>query len=304
MQCERTVIKTALTFDDLGYVINATKSRFIPKQISTYLGFIINSIRMTVTLTDEKKTDLKEKLENLLDKETLAIREGALVVGHMVASFLASGYGPLYYRNIERKINALKIANGDFDKHMCLSEQAKSDINCWLENIDTMFAPIHLPPIAYTIYTNSSDIGWGVVFEKRRTGGPWEEVEVTALLILIREMLAVYFAIRSFREMFRGKHIKVDSDNTNTVQVINKMGSAHSIECNSTAQLSWQFCRKRDIWLTCTFLSGSQNKGAGFESRKKYRDAEWMLNRSIFSDAVNHFNFTPDIDCFTSRMNC
>ena len=54
----------------------------------------------------------------------------ASVVGHMVASFPASVFGPLYYRNIERdKINALKITNGDFDKHMQLSEQAKSDIN-------------------------------------------------------------------------------------------------------------------------------------------------------------------------------
>ena len=77
--------------------------------------------------------------------------------------------------------------------------------------------------------------------------------------------------------MFRD--IKVHSDNTTTVQLINKMGSTHSIECNSTAQLIWQFCGKHDIWLTCAFLSGSQNKGADFEYRKKYRDAEWMLNR-------------------------
>ena len=230
LQCERTVIKTALTFDDLGYVIHPTKSKFIPKQIATYLGFIINTIRMIVTLTDEKKTDLKEKLENLLERETLAIREVASVVGHMVASFPASAFGPLYYRNIERdKIIALKISNGDFDKHMRLSKQVRSDIYWWLENIDTMFAPIHLPPITSTIYTDSSDIGWGVVFENKRTGGPWKEVEVTSLHINIREMLAVYFATRSFREMFRGKHIKVHSDNSTTVQVINKMGSTHSI---------------------------------------------------------------------------
>ena len=130
------------------------------------------------------------------------------------------------------------------------------------------------------------------------------KIEFTSLHINIREMLAVYFAIKSFREMFRGKRIEVYSDNTTTVQVINKMGSTHSVECNSTAQLIWQFCRKHDIWLTCAFPPGSKNKGADVESRKKYRDAEWMLNRSIFSDAVNHFNFIPNIDCFASRINC
>ena len=98
--------------------------------------------------------------------------------------------------------------------------------------------------------------------------------------------------------------IKVYSDDTTTVQVINKMGSTHSIECNSIAQFIWQFCRKLDIWLTCAFLPGSQNKGADVDSRTKYRDAEWMINRLIFSDAVNHFNFIPDIDSFASRINC
>ena len=97
--------------------------------------------------------------------------------------------------------------------------------NWWLENIDTMFAPIHLPPIAYTfILIHQVLVSWGVVFENKVTGGPWEEVEITSLHINIREMLAVYFAIRSFRAMFRGKHIKVHSDNTSTVQVINKNG--------------------------------------------------------------------------------
>ena len=171
----------------------------------------------------------------------------------------------------------MKIANGDFDKQMWLSEQAKSDINWWLENINTMFAPIHLPPIAYTIYTYSSDIGWGVVFENKRTGGPWEEVEVTSLHINIREMLAVYFAIISFREMFRD--IKVHSDNTTTVQVINKMGSTHSTECNSTAQLIWQFYRKHDIGSPVLFSQAPKIKGLILNPVKKYKDAEWMLNR-------------------------
>ena len=75
-----------------------------------------------------------------------------------------------------------------------------------------MFATMHLPPIAYTINTDSSDIGWGAVFENKRTRGLWEKIEVTSLHINFREILAVYFAIKSFGEMFRGKHIKVYSD--------------------------------------------------------------------------------------------
>ena len=79
-------------------------------------------------------------------------------MGHMASSFPASAFRPLYYRNIERhKINVLKIANGNFSKHMQFLKQVKSDINWWLENNDTMFAPIQLQSITYTINTDSSD---------------------------------------------------------------------------------------------------------------------------------------------------
>ena len=50
---------------------------------------------MIVTLTDEKQTDLKEKLENLLERETLAIREVASVVGHM-SSIYSSRSGIIF----------------------------------------------------------------------------------------------------------------------------------------------------------------------------------------------------------------
>ena len=42
---------------------------------------------------------------------------------------------------------------------------------------------------------------------------------------------------------------------------------------------------------------------ADYESRKGYKDAEWMLNPEIFQKAVKHLKFKPDIDCFASRLN-
>ena len=96
---------------------------------------------------------------------------------------------------------------------------------------------------------------------------------------------------------------KVFSDNTTAVYTINKMGSSKSLNCNETVRLIWQFCRVHNIWITCAHIPGIENTEADAESRKSYRDAEWMLNPQIFSHALRHHRFYPDIDLFASRLN-
>jgi hypothetical protein len=67
--------------DDLGFIIHPEKSVFIPSQELILLGFIINSIDMTITLTPEKKLALQQLCVSLLSKHTPTIREVAQVIG-------------------------------------------------------------------------------------------------------------------------------------------------------------------------------------------------------------------------------
>ena len=58
-------------------------------------------------------------------------------------------------------------------------------------------------------------------------GGTWTSDELE-LHINVKEMLAVLYALRSFREAVEGQHVRVLSDNTTTVFVLNKMGTTRS----------------------------------------------------------------------------
>ena len=51
-------------------------------------------------------------------------------------------------------------------------------------------------------------------------------------------------------------------------------------------------------------LCRSDNVIADFESRKTYIDAEWKLNSNIFSKAIEKLQFSPNTDCFATRINC
>ena len=59
--CFSNVLKAIEILRSLGFTLHPKKSKFIPTQCITYLGFILNSVQMTITLTLEKK----EKILNL-----------------------------------------------------------------------------------------------------------------------------------------------------------------------------------------------------------------------------------------------
>ena len=128
------------------------KSNFIQKQEIETLGFVISFVQMKVSLTSDKKQQLKSLLMGLLNSDKIKTRKIACVIVKLISTFSASAYGPLYFRQFESdKVDALKISNGNFYQFMTLSNEAKYEISWWLQNIDEKFKPIQLPPKSRTM---------------------------------------------------------------------------------------------------------------------------------------------------------
>ena len=62
-ECQGNVASTLTCLDGLGFFIHPEKSIFIATQDIIFLGYHINTLRMTIALTYEKK-QIKEKVEN------------------------------------------------------------------------------------------------------------------------------------------------------------------------------------------------------------------------------------------------
>ena len=151
-QCILNVTDTVLLLHSLGFVVHPRKSSLIPSQEIVILGFIINSVAMTVRLTQDKLASLISSCNNLLRCLSPTIREVARVVGKLVSSLPGVRYGPLYYRHLERdKCLALKIQKGNFDQHMSLSTEAKSELHWWVNNVQNAYNPILLLQPQHTI---------------------------------------------------------------------------------------------------------------------------------------------------------
>ena len=173
-ECYTNVRDTALMFDNLGFIIHPEKSEFVPSKTAVFLGFVINSADMCISLSVAKAEDIIASCKYLLAKPHPTIREVSQTVGKLVASFPAVRYAPLYYRQLENdKIAALKRSWGNFDAHMCMSEISVHDLQWFIKNVKSASKPIRESQPDVIIASDASDLGWGGVMHNTcLTAGP------------------------------------------------------------------------------------------------------------------------------------
>ena len=302
--CQANVTDTCDLFSRLGFVIHPLKSVLVPTQSLIFLGFILNSVNMTVKLTPGKIEHIKAKCGSLLRNKSCSIHDLAEVIGLMVSSFPGVLFGPLFYRNLEiEKTSALRVSKGNYFAPVELSSSSLEELQWWQDNLDDAVFPVCLPHsnIDITLYTDASNMGWGAVMGTEKTGGRWNEVEATHHINYL-ELMAVLHGLKAFCRGVQNKHVRVYSDNTTAVNYINAMGGTHSVECNSVAKDIWLFCKERQLWLSAAFVPGKENIHADKESRVFSDNKEWMLSPQLFQQIVEIWG-KPAIDLFASRLN-
>ena len=137
-ECRISIIDMLHLFSKLGLLVHPEKSTFLPCQKLVTLGFEIDSVLMTVTLTRAKATVLKRECEAFIVKSSrkITIREVAQILGKLVSSFPGVLYGLLYYCYLKKdKCSALTSNNGNFDAKVRLSNQAISELTWWSHNV-------------------------------------------------------------------------------------------------------------------------------------------------------------------------
>lgn len=213
--------------DDLGLVVHPEKSVLIPKQKISFLGFVIDSIKMIDRVTEDEIRKTKEVLLSAIhNSHSVKVRGIARIIGYLISSFPGVKYGALYYRYLEMdKIRAVKQSKGDFDSLMSVSKKGVADMKWWLHNLDDSFNDICHLPVDITLYSDASLMAWGAVMNDTSTGGRWSPSEAENHITCL-ELLAALFALKYFQSSLSGKHLKTMIDNTTAVSVINNMGTS------------------------------------------------------------------------------
>ena len=181
LELSQAINDTISLLRSLGFTIHDTKSVTTPTQLVNFLGFVLNSQNMTISMVPGKADMIKSKCHTLVHMQgPVQIREVASVVGLMVSAFSSVQYAPLFYRSLENdKINALKCNGWDLEGKMTLSPLSKQDLQWWISNVDQYPKAITPLPLDITLMTDSSLKGWGGVIEgtPNLTGGRWSYQE-------------------------------------------------------------------------------------------------------------------------------
>ena len=114
----------------------------------------------------------------------------------------------MYYRGLEKeKTRQLKLNKGDFDASLILNDDNKSDIQWWLDNLETSYKLINHGTPQIVLYTDSSFLGWGAFNETSglRTGGQWSAAEKESHINIL-ELKACFLGLKSLCADIQNSH--------------------------------------------------------------------------------------------------
>lgn len=170
-QCSINVTSTCTLLTNLGFLINFEKSKLDPSRICKFLGFLFNSVAMTIELPKEKRDQVGSMIERFSHTSQCKIREFAQFVGTIVACCPAIKYSWMYTKELERqKFLALERSHENYEAKMSIRIDARI-FNWWKFAVYNSHNSIDLPEFIVEIFSDASLKGWGAVCGKETANG-------------------------------------------------------------------------------------------------------------------------------------
>jgi len=128
--CRINLQSTLNLLNSLDFIISEKKSKLNPELTCKYLGFVINSVRMTIELPQQKKVNLIDQICKMQKKQCCSIREFAQLIGTLIASCSGVEYSMIHIRSLEvEKLYALRNNDENFDKKMRIPSFIATDLS-------------------------------------------------------------------------------------------------------------------------------------------------------------------------------
>lgn len=287
----------------LGLTINLTKSVLQPVRRISYLGFVLNSKTMTISVEAKKLTEVRKKVRKLLKKQKASARDLARILG--LVSSMANAILPWRLRTRATLLskNAMLKSGMDWDTDFVLSSSVSSELEFWLTQIQNWNGrSIKEAEPTWTTISDSSATGFGGRSELTLVAHSWDQdlkgrhstrLETCGAVRVIKEVI--------LREDLRDGTLLHLSDNTTAVSYLSKQGGRIPAISEEVEQL-WEFCLQRGIILKARYLPGKDLPEIDFLSRMAKNDSELGLTHNDFDMLILQFG-TPEIDLFATRFN-
>ena len=208
-----------------GICNNVKKSVMEPVQTIEYLGLVINSIQMTLSLTEEKVKGILQECKIIFSVKEITVLQLTQLVGLLSSTIQAILPAKIQFCYMQlQQVSPLK-GGMSYKEKIILNDQALGELQWWIENLKYFNGRylIQAKP-QIVIQTDASLEGWEANCMGMETGSKWS-VEERKLHINVLELLVVKNAILAFTKEKTINAIHIQTDNTTALLYLLKMGS-------------------------------------------------------------------------------
>lgn len=283
--CRATWQALLQLLDELGFTANMKPGKTDPPaQLVKFVGVLIGSVQMQVRLCQQKLADISSRLAAVKQKRSVRCRDLQSLAGLLTWACRVVYGGRTFMRRLLDATSSAALPS----HFIRLEAEARADLQWWAENLPAFNGrAVILAAQATTpaeFQTDAESTGSVGIFmfggyagltpaQQRAASQAGSNLPPGGLHISVYETFAVLMAVRLFPEAFRDRHLRVRSDNTQTVAAINK-GT-----CRGRESKVHMMCILRELFaqsvrlnfrLTASHLPGFQNALANALSRGQY----------------------------------
>ena len=184
-------------FQNCSLSVNEEKSCITPSQCMEFLGFVLNTMEFSISVTTKKRSNLHQIIAQIVQFQNrkVKIRTIAKIVGKMVAMFPASDEAKMHYPTLERFKTKQVNLHKSWNYKVHLNGDCVKELQWWLRYLDhDIKKSSHKRKPTTTLFTDSSGFGFGGIWGSEHLQGRFTEKQ-KLLSINTKELLAIYYVL-------------------------------------------------------------------------------------------------------------
>jgi hypothetical protein len=122
--------------EGLGFLINKAKSELNPEQTIELLGYMVDSIEMSLSLPKGEIMKIKQCCLDMLSDQSVTVRKLTQLIGKLTATNQGMLAVPLHYRNLQNLKTKCVHAGGHYDYQVFLDQDSISEIRWWISQLE------------------------------------------------------------------------------------------------------------------------------------------------------------------------
>lgn len=263
----------------LRFPVNGEKSRlFEASTCEPWIGFEINTARMTIKLTERKCEDIKDLCKVTATEQLTHVRTVACILGKLVAATPALMHVPVLctatrFWLAEQVREADRLGKNVWEQieRSDLPLEVRAELNFWAENLsDLNGRPLYTTKYDCTMYIDTSDVVAAAVCNNAVTYVPLPPL-VAEQSSVFREIYGALVTLVQRREDLAKKFIRIVTDSACAVAIWNRNGSSSkkiaalcrmlvAVQLAYDIRINWRWLRRSHTAISlCDTISKTSN---------------------------------------------